>query len=121
MDFKQRIEALAEAQGLDLKRLCAACGIAYTTMQNYTLRGRQPNADTLLRLHTHTGVDVIWLLTGEGEMYRRAGDGTAAPVPAVEEFAALLDKLTPEQQRALLESVKEKVLLNELRAKLEKE
>jgi len=35
----------------------------------FNIEGRAPNADTLLRIHKTYGVNINWLLTGEGEPY----------------------------------------------------
>jgi transcriptional regulator with XRE-family HTH domain len=98
MEFRDRVEALAKNKGLDLKKLCSASGIPYSTMQKYILYGRHPNWETLMRLNAYTGVNIHWLVTGQGDMYRRADT-----LPDMKrELCAVVDQLSSEQQAALL-------------------
>jgi transcriptional regulator with XRE-family HTH domain len=98
MDFKKRVETLAGGHGLSVKELCEKSGISHNTMQNYTARGRLPNVETLIKLNVYTGVNIHWLLTGQGDMYRRADT-----LPDMKrELCAVVDQLSSEQQAVLL-------------------
>ena len=46
-------------------------GVSQTTLQNYETKNHIPKGDTLQRIHNEYGVDLNWLLTGEGESYNK--------------------------------------------------
>lgn len=56
--------------GRSQAELAAATGVALRTWQHYERDERVPDADFLMRL-AEMGVDVRWLVTGEGEPFTR--------------------------------------------------
>jgi len=63
-------------------------GVHKNTIGKYERGERQPEAEILSRLRSELGVDVNWLLTGEGEM--RPGGAVAVP-PAHEAASPEID------------------------------
>ena len=46
-------------------------GVSQTAVQNYETQNHIPKGDVLQRIHNEYGVDLNWLLTGEGESYKK--------------------------------------------------
>ena len=61
-------------------RFAKEAGIAPGTFHAYT-QGRFPQAEQLIRIHEKYGVNITWLLTGEGNPYSlgESGEGTVDP------------------------------------------
>lgn len=45
-------------------------GISYRSVMNYLNEGRDPNVDSLMKIHQTLGVSITWLLTGNGSMFQ---------------------------------------------------
>ncbi len=70
MSIKDRLKILANNLGIKITDFSKKTGIPYRTLQNYFLGERQPSAENLQKIATQLGVNVNWLLTGEGEMLK---------------------------------------------------
>lgn len=67
-NFSGRLEQLCGTD--NMSRISKATGVPYTTIKNYfDGSGRLPGGDILVQIYESTGVNITWLLTGEGEMY----------------------------------------------------
>lgn len=75
-----RIRALRKAQGLTMKQLGSAIGVAESTISQYETGKRQPDNETLLQLGEFFGVTVGYILGAEEEK---------APTPEGERTAEL--------------------------------
>ena len=69
MNTSERLKQIMEVKGINLKTFSEKADIPYRTLQNYILSGREPNAEALMKLHTHLGINLNWLVSGEGEMF----------------------------------------------------
>lgn len=73
MEFKDRIKSVRG--DLAQKTFAARIGVHPTTVQNYE-SGDIPKGDVLLRIHQEFGVDLTWLLTGQGDPYIKEAGGS---------------------------------------------
>ena len=69
MNTSERLKRIMEVKGFNLKTFAEQADIPYRTLQNYILSGREPNAEALIKLHSRLGVNLNWLMIGEGEMF----------------------------------------------------
>lgn len=69
MNTSERLKRIMEAKGFNLKIFAEQADIAYRTLQNYILSGREPNAEALMKLHLRLGINLNWLVSGNGEMF----------------------------------------------------
>ena len=67
MDVAQRIRAWRHAMGLTQERFAAHAGVPRRTLIGYENAEREPGTSSLAAI-ARTGVNMTWLLTGEGEM-----------------------------------------------------
>lgn len=75
MGIKNRLKQIKDTKRLNLKEFSEVSGVSYRSLQNYLSGEREPNVAGLLSLCTHMGVNINWLLTGEGEMFIGSGGG----------------------------------------------
>lgn len=105
--------------------LADALGISVRAYQNYE-RGERAVTDTLIRACYSTfGIDPVWLLTGEGDMFRSRGTGATASPPAEVELSreeaailALYRELDGDAQREIQNVATEKKRLREVERQL---
>ncbi|MCX8041938.1 MAG: XRE family transcriptional regulator, partial [Thermodesulfobacteriaceae bacterium] len=69
--ISERLKILIQTLGLSLRNFAKMTNIPYRTLQNYTLGISRPNLDYLEKVCSTFGVNLNWLLTGEGEMFYR--------------------------------------------------
>ena len=55
---------------MNIKAFSEISGIPYRSIQNYLRNEREPNVEALIKLKEAMNIDINWLLTGEGKMYR---------------------------------------------------
>ncbi len=71
MEILKRINELIIASNLTSRAFAIACGIKYTTLNNYLTGRRAVALDTVdLILKAFPNVSAEWLLRGEGPMYK---------------------------------------------------
>lgn len=99
MDVANRIKAWRQALGLTQEQFAALASMPKRTLVGYENDEREPGAAALALL-ARTGVNVNWLLTGEGEM--RPALALAEPAPAAYLAA---DHPQAERWRKLIELV----------------
>lgn len=75
MYTKDRLKILIDRLGLKLKDFSRKTGIPYQSLLKYLSGERTPTEDNLKKIAIHLGVNLNWLLTGEGEMFIRKGGG----------------------------------------------
>jgi transcriptional regulator with XRE-family HTH domain len=71
MELHERIKAWRHALGLTQEEFAKRAGISKATLVGYEVGQRKPGAEALAAI-ARTGVNMTWLLTGEGEMLPRA-------------------------------------------------
>ncbi|AIZ78484.1 helix-turn-helix domain-containing protein [Actinobacillus equuli] len=69
MNTSERLKRIMEVKGFNLKTFAEQADIPYRTLQNYILSGREPNAEALMKLHTRLGINLNWLVSGNGQMF----------------------------------------------------
>ncbi|MDG6280432.1 helix-turn-helix transcriptional regulator [Glaesserella parasuis] len=69
MKLKDRLRASFEAKLLKIVEVSEITGISYSTLQNYLRGVREPNVEILIKFSIHLGINLNWLLTGQGEMF----------------------------------------------------
>ena len=70
MSINKRLKMVIEDNGMSIKEFSELCDIPYRSIQNYLLGERNIGADALKKVCTRLGININWLLTGEGSMYR---------------------------------------------------
>lgn len=68
--FTERLKLAIGTQSLD--SFASAMNMPYRTLHGYLRGERQPNADGLAKL-ARVGINLNWLLTGEGKMLTESG------------------------------------------------
>jgi transcriptional regulator with XRE-family HTH domain len=125
-------QVVKEKLGGNWAELARLSGLTPSTLQGVK-DGKDPRANTLLRISAVVGVTVDWLLTGEGPMYRSqiaapAGRSGLSPTYAEEappidqtviNTARLLEDLTPTQRREIFDDIEEKKRLNTIERELD--
>lgn len=90
MSVNIRLKKILSLKGMNIKEFSESSGLAYRTAQNYLSGDREPNIAGLIKINTHLGVDINWLLTGEG-------------VPFLDEDTTVTENLLPDEQELLTE------------------
>lgn len=66
-EISQRLKEIRAGLGLSQAKIASACGIPQTTYSKYELGAAIP--DKVLGALHKLGINIIWLITGEGSMY----------------------------------------------------
>lgn len=69
MTTSKRLKQVMEVKGFNLKTFAEQADIPYRTLQNYILTNREPSAESLAKLHSQLGINLNWLMSGNGEMF----------------------------------------------------
>lgn len=119
MDIPNRLKAWRQSLGLTQDQFAQHSGISKTTLVGYEVGQRKPGSEALAAL-ARTGVNVNWLLTGEGPMRQGAPerapeapetaserhDGEPAEHPHARRWAAIVQLVDaiedPSRREALL-------------------
>jgi len=116
MSIKNRLKLIMDDKRMNLKEFSEACDLPYKTLQNYILGTRKIGVEALTNIGLQMKVDINWLLTGEGSMYR---EKSVSPLPNLKSTAELMEGLDEEQQREVYAVVEEKKRFNRVLADLE--
>lgn len=68
MCISERLRQVCEAKNWKITDFAEQAGIAYRTMQGYIGGEREPNAEGMTGI-AKAGVNLNWLVSGEGEMF----------------------------------------------------
>ncbi len=117
MSLGERLKVWREHLQLSQQQFCKQTGIAMRTYQSYENDERSPGS-SLLTAIAKTGLNVNWLLTGEGQMQMAL---SSTNPPAIKDaqtpyvtgldpewmimFQAYLKDLTPEARQAALDEI----------------
>ena len=80
----ERLRVIRAKYSVSQPEFAAKCGVSIRAYQDYEAGKRLPSAEVMLAL-TELGIDVDWLLTGEGEMCpdEAMPSGAVAPIDEV--------------------------------------
>lgn len=81
MSIKERLKILIDLLGFNIKQFSRQTGIPYRTLQNYLLGLREPTIENISKISTHLGINLNWLLTGEGEIFIKKPETTPETTP----------------------------------------
>lgn len=87
----ERIEEVRRHLGISKLAFCERIGFSYSNYSQITgTRGSKPNVELVHDVIRHTGVNPMWLLTGEGAMY---ADESAAETAARRRLPQIMHQL----------------------------
>ena len=75
MCISERLRQICEAKNWKIKDFAEQTGIAYRTLQGYIGGEREPNAEGMTAI-AKAGVNLNWLVSGEGEMFQSESQKT---------------------------------------------
>ncbi|EFH3410623.1 helix-turn-helix domain-containing protein [Escherichia coli] len=123
MNIKERLKKILADKALSITDAAAQCDIPYRSLQNYLRGEREPNAEALISIGTHLGINIDWLLTGRGGMHlsEHADVLTEQPEYSHADLKLLefLNQLEPDIRKDLLRSAEEKQRVAALEKRLE--
>lgn len=91
----ERIRLVREKEGLSQKAFAEKCGdVPSTTISKYEQGLIKPSAEILSKMG-YVGININWLLTGEGEMMRGKGEAESVTTEAIEALSEnrMLEKI----------------------------
>jgi transcriptional regulator with XRE-family HTH domain len=98
MGIGERLKDLRHALGLTQEQFAARVGLSKATLVGYEVGQRKPGADALAAI-SRSGVNMTWLLTGDGEMFaRRPSRATVGDAPPAQ-ASRLLPSSHPRARR----------------------
>lgn len=114
MCISERLKTVLADQSINIKQFAERADLPYRTAQSYLNGERLPNVEGLIKLATHLCIDINWLITGEGPMYRMSDgrgqpagnmreDGADSPRETMQEWLEDFWARADEKQRAWLE------------------
>ena len=71
MNIGSRLREVILLKNNNLKKFSEDADIPYITLQQYLAGNRKPGMDALIKISVQLNISIDWLLTGEGEMYRK--------------------------------------------------
>ncbi|ECA8970984.1 XRE family transcriptional regulator [Salmonella enterica subsp. enterica serovar Omuna] len=123
MNIKERLKKILADKALSITDAAAQCDIPYRSLQNYLRGEREPNAEALISIGTHLGINIDWLLTGRGMMYLTEHTDVVTEQPEYShsdlKLLELLNQLEPDVRKDLLRSAEEKQRVAALEKKVE--
>lgn len=114
MNISKRLKILIDILGLTLKDFSRQTGIPYQSLLNYLGGKREPNLENLQKIAIQTNCNLNWLLTGEGEMFRRGEKGELKVSEKVPIYNVREDPEIVEILKLLMESPQDKKLVLKL-------
>ena len=69
MCISERLRQVCEVKNWKIKDFAEQTGIAYRTLQGYVGGEREPNTEGMTAI-ARAGVNLNWLVSGEGEMFQ---------------------------------------------------
>ncbi|HDR1345211.1 TPA: XRE family transcriptional regulator [Pasteurella multocida] len=69
MSISERLKLVCESKNWKIKEFAELTGLPYRTMQGYVGGEREPNAEGMAAI-ARAGVNLNWLVSGEGEMFK---------------------------------------------------
>jgi transcriptional regulator with XRE-family HTH domain len=108
MELHERIKHWRHTLGLTQDEFAKLAGMSKATLVGYDVGQRKPGADALAAI-ARTGVNMTWLLTGEGEMLPDKPAQPASGAPEVarhdlrwQKIIELVESIEDEEERSAL-------------------
>ncbi|WP_420905039.1 helix-turn-helix domain-containing protein [Candidatus Magnetaquiglobus chichijimensis] len=79
MSISERLQIFISHTGLNLKEFSIKSAIPYRTIQGYLADERDPGPESLTKLSAQMDMNIDWLLTSEGNMFRSSSSPTLTP------------------------------------------
>ena len=76
-NFQARLRACI---GTSVAAFARLSGVPDQNLRNYLTKGSEPSATAAIKIAKAAGVDVVWLMTGEGTRETRAAGGRTAEI-----------------------------------------
>ena len=95
MSINIRLKHILEIKKLNIKNFSEKADLTYRTAQNYLSGDRKPDTEGLLKISTHLGVNLNWLITGIGTPFIEEQD------TKTELSESTSGSLTPDEQSLL--------------------
>lgn len=70
MNISKQLNLLIKLKQLTIKDFAEQCDIPYRSMYNYVRGDREPNLDALYKISQTFNVNLNWLITDQGEMFK---------------------------------------------------
>jgi len=70
MSIGKRLRQAIINKGMNLKEFSKNSKIPYRTLQEYLTDSRMPGGESLIKIDAELSINISWLLTGKGEIYR---------------------------------------------------
>jgi transcriptional regulator with XRE-family HTH domain len=86
MSISERLQKVFDVLNKTIKEVAVETGLPYRTLQNYLRGEREPNTEGLEKI-SRLGVNLHWLLTGEGAMFVQERDTLDFLVKEFEKFS----------------------------------
>ncbi|GAB6075420.1 helix-turn-helix domain-containing protein [Desulfurobacterium crinifex] len=99
----KRLKKVRKTLGITQRNFAKEIGISEATLRRYENEQFLPDAEVLQRLAKKFGINIHWLITGEGSMFVNPDLKEIPPEKAGidKELAVMISMLTPEQQEGL--------------------
>ena len=81
MSFSERLQKVMDEQGYTKYKVAKALHMSATTISNYLKNKTKPDTTKLEVMSRLLGVNRRWLLTGEGDKYRKGNAAMTETVP----------------------------------------
>ncbi|EBN8057043.1 XRE family transcriptional regulator [Salmonella enterica] len=105
MCISERLKFALQLKNINkIKEFSELSGLPYRTAQSYLNGDREPNIAGLTKICTQVGINLNWLLTGDGDVFVSQVGGHASAL--TEEKQALMnayDGMSEENKRAILQ------------------
>ena len=135
MNLAERLKFFRESLGLTQEEFAKKLNTTQAVISNYERGARIPTADFLNRLTETFHLNINWLLTGEGPMFREkeeppparedSSEGLSPELlralshPTIRSIALMLSEMSEDDIREILKRVEEKKLLKFLLKKVQ--
>jgi transcriptional regulator with XRE-family HTH domain len=120
--INERITLVRNSKYMKQKEFSELINVPRSSLSEIESGKRNANVDVIVGISTHfKDINVDWLLTGEGEMYRtNQGLDSALSDSQTDKIVELYGSLSQDQQKEILSAITEKKRLNQLIETVEK-
>lgn len=91
VSFAERMQKVVQILG-NISELSRRVEVAYPTAQKWVKEGAEPSTTNLVKIAEVSGVDLVWLATGEGKPFPQAPKIQVATTPEMDALQSSLNK-----------------------------